>query len=70
MNRFAGKTTTSVAQSWLSGLNISNGNGGYEIYDQTASASRLMILIVIISFLICAFVIFLNGRRGPVNFFV
>jgi len=42
-NRFAGLTAAAAAQVWGNGLNISNGNGGYEIYDYTAGASRLMI---------------------------
>lgn len=41
--RFAGLTAGSSSQAYLSGLNISNSNGAYEIYDQTAGASRLWI---------------------------
>lgn len=41
--RFKGLTAGSVSQGFLTGLNISNGNGGYEVYDQTAGASRIMV---------------------------
>lgn len=41
--RFAGLTAGSSSQAYLTGLNITNGNGAYEIYDQTAGASRFWV---------------------------
>ncbi|WP_409479479.1 tail fiber domain-containing protein [Pseudobdellovibrio sp. HCB154] len=41
--RHSGKTTGGVSQTYGSGLNISDGNGGYEIYDFTAGASRMFV---------------------------
>jgi hypothetical protein len=41
--RFAGLTDGAATRVWGSGLNITNGNGGYELYDYTAGASRFYI---------------------------
>lgn len=41
--RHSGKKTGGVSQTYGSGLNISDGNGGYEIYDFTAGASRMFV---------------------------
>ncbi|WP_413943349.1 tail fiber domain-containing protein [Bdellovibrio sp. HCB-162] len=40
-SRYAGLTAGGVAQVYGAGINISNGNAGYEVYDYTAGASRL-----------------------------
>ncbi|MEK2646675.1 tail fiber domain-containing protein [Bdellovibrio sp. BCCA] len=40
-SRYAGLTTGGAAQVYGAGVNISNGNAGYEVYDYTAGASRL-----------------------------
>lgn len=42
-NRYAGKKNNGVAQVWGTALNLSLGNGEYEIYDFTAGASRLLV---------------------------
>ena len=42
-NRYAGKKNDGVAQVWGTALNLSTGNGEYEIYDYTAGATRLAI---------------------------
>lgn len=42
-NRYAGLTSGGVAQVWGTGMNISNSNAGYELYDYTAGASRIYV---------------------------
>lgn len=41
--RYAGLTNAAAAQVFGTGINISNGNGGYELYDYTAGASRMYV---------------------------
>lgn len=42
-NRYAGLNSAGSSRVWGSGVNISDGNGGYEIYDYTAGASRFLV---------------------------
>lgn len=41
--RYSGKSAAGVARTYGSGLNISDGNAGYEVYDFTAGVSRMFI---------------------------
>nr|BFD63633.1 hypothetical protein BdHM001_23140 [Bdellovibrio sp. HM001] len=42
-SRYAGFSAASAAHVWGAGMNLSNGNAGYEVYDYTAGVSRLFI---------------------------